>query len=75
MAAVLAPLGLAVHLAQFYPAAHHPGLLLEVHPVQARFSEDHLVQGQHLGVWELVDPLVNQVLEVHLVSALFSMDQ
>lgn len=78
MAAVLLPLGLAVHLAQAYQAARQAVPHLEVHSVQAQLVEDLLAQDQflqdqhrqyHLVELELVDPLVNQMQEESLILA------
>lgn len=48
---------------------------MAVHSVQAQFSEDHLMQYQHLEALELVDTLVDQVLEVSSVSTPLPMDR
>lgn len=78
MAAVLLPLGLAVHLAQVYQAARQAVPHLAVHLVQAQLAEDLLAQDQylqdlhlqdHLVELELVDLLVNKMLEVSLILA------
>lgn len=76
MAAVLPPLYLAVDLAQL---ALQPAVPLAVQPVQAQLAEDHLAQEQHLQDHLVyLDPvvsLVNQLLEVSVVSAPLPMDQ
>lgn len=70
MAAVLSPLGLAVHLAQVQ-AARHLVVHLAVHSMQAQQAQDHLADyhqlQDHLVALELVDLLVNQVVLVSMM--------
>lgn len=77
--AVLPPLRLAVDLALVHQLALQPAVPSAVHSVLAPLAEDYLAQDQplqeHSVDLELVDPLVNQVLEVSVFSAPLCMDQ